>query len=135
MGPAASIPLSGALAAGNRLGISAQNVANARSVGARPGVEGQQPYQPQAPAQQAVAGPDGQGLGTRVTARPVTPPFLAEFQPDSPNADTGGLVAAPNVDLAGERVEQLGSLRAYQANLAVLRAQGKMEREAMDILA
>lgn len=135
MGPSPAIPLSGALAAGNRLGISAQNVANARSVGALPGVEGRQPYQPQAPAQQAVAEPDGQGLGTRVVARPVTPPFLAELQPDSPSADAGGLVAAPNVDLAGERVEQLGSLRAYQANLSVLRAQGEMEREAMDILA
>ena len=78
---------------------------------------------------------NGQGQGTRVVSRPTTPAYIPEYQPDSPDANADGLVAAPNVDPAAERVDQIGSLRAFQANLAVIRTQDEMERSAIDTLA
>lgn len=136
-----STGLSGALAQTQRLAGSASNVANQRSTGAIPAADGtvqpgQTPaYQPQSVGQVAVAGANGQGQGTRVVARPTTPAYIPEYQPDSPNANANGLVAAPNVDPVAERVDQISSLRAFQANLALIRTQDDMERSAIDTLA
>lgn len=136
-----STALSGALAQAQRLNGSASNVANQRSTGAIPAADGSvqpgqtQAYQPQSFGQTAVAGVNGQGQGTRVVARPTTPAYIPEYQPDSPNANAGGLVAAPNVDPVTERVDQISSLRAFQANLATIRTQDEMERSAIDTLA
>lgn len=133
--------LSGALAQTQRLSVSASNVANQRSTGAIPAADGtvqpgqNQPYQPQTASQTSVTGPDGQGQGTRVVARPTTPAYLPEYQPDSPDANADGLVAAPNVDIAGEQAGQITALRAFQANLAAIRTQDEMERSAIDTLA
>ncbi|MFV3073859.1 flagellar basal body rod protein FlgC [Niveispirillum fermenti] len=136
-----NIALSGALAQTQRLAVSAGNVANLRSTGAIPAADGtvqpgqSQPYQPQTASQTSVAGPGGQGQGTRVVARPTTPAYLPEYQPDSPDANADGLVAAPNVDIVGESVGQMTALRAFQANLATIRTQDEMERSAIDTLA
>lgn len=136
-----STALSGALAQTQRLSGSANNVANQRSTGAIPAADGSvrpgqaQAYQPQSLGQVPVTGPDGQGQGTRVVARPTTPAYIPEYQPDSQNADQNGLVAAPDVDPAAERVDQISSLRAFQANLAVIRTQDELERSAIDALA
>ncbi|MFY8095228.1 MAG: flagellar basal body rod protein FlgC [Niveispirillum sp.] len=136
-----STALSGALTQTQRLAGSANNVANQRSTGAIPAADGSvqpgqtQAFQPQSFAQTAVTGPNGQGQGTRVVARPTTPAYIPEYQPDSPNANAEGLVATPNVDPVTERVDQISSLRAFQANLALIRTQDEMERSAIDSLA
>lgn len=136
-----STALSGALAQTQRLAGSANNVANQRSTGAIPAADGSvqpgqtQAFQPQSFGQTAVAGANGQGQGTRVVARPTTPAYIPEYQPDSRDANADGLVAAPNVDPAAERVDQISSLRAFQANLALIRTQDDMERSAIDSLA
>ncbi len=133
--------LSGALAQTQRLNGSANNVANQRSTGAIPAADGSvqpgqtQAYQPQSFGQTAVTGTNGQGQGTRVVARPTTPAYIPEYQPDSPDANADGLVAAPNIDPVSERVDQISSLRAFQANLAIIRTQDDMERSAIDTLA
>jgi flagellar basal-body rod protein FlgC len=136
-----SIALSGALAQTQRLSGSASNVANIRSTGALPAADGsvqpgQRPaYQPVATGQTSVTGANGQGQGTRVVSKPVTPAYIPEYQPDSPDANGQGLVAAPNVDITTESVDQVTSLRAFQANLATLRTQDEMERSAINTLA
>ncbi|OYQ36491.1 hypothetical protein CHU95_04510 [Niveispirillum lacus] len=136
-----STALSGALAQTQRLAGSANNVANQRSTGAIPAADGTvqpdqtQAYQPQSFSQTAVGGPNGQGQGTRVVARPVTPAYIPEYQPDSTDANTDGLIAAPNVDPAAERLDQISSLRAFQANLALIRTQDEIERSAINSLA
>ena len=43
--------------------------------------------------------------------------------------DDGSLAVESNTDLADERVAQLGSLRAFQANIAVLRTSDEMLSE------
>lgn len=142
MADVTSIALSGAQAQAQRLLGSASNVANVRTTGPLPGSAGAtaaadagRPYQPVETVQSAVAGPDGQGMGTRAVFKPTAPAYIAEYQPDSADADADGMVAAPNVDLAGERVQQTVAQRAYEANLLVLKAQDRMQREAVNTLA
>lgn len=141
MSIASAIALSGAVAQTQRLAGSAGNVANARSIGALPAADGtvpadkRAPYQPLTGDQVAVVGPDGQGQGTRTIFRPSNPGYLPEYQPDSPQADAEGMVAAPNVDLAAERVDQIGALQAYKANLAVLRTEDEMQQALLRDLA
>lgn len=133
--------LSGALAQTQLLGNSAQNIANQRSTGTIPAADGAVPagkaaaFQPQSLGTAAVTGANGQGQGTRIVARPTTPAYIPEYRPDDSNADASGLVAAPNVDIARERVDQIGALRAFQANLAALRTQDEVERSLIDNLA
>ncbi|HYF86409.1 flagellar basal body rod protein FlgC [Azospirillum sp.] len=124
------IALSGLTAQTRRLDASASNVANVRSTGAVPvaggavagGTPGDQraPYQPLAVAQ-ADANP-----GTRATFTPITPAYLQEYAPDDSAANADGMVAAPNVDLTKERVNQIAANRAYGANIAVVRTQDEM---------
>ena len=49
--------------------------------------------------------------------------------------DDGSLSVASNTDLAEERVAQLGSLRAFQANVAVLRTSDEMLSELVKLKA
>lgn len=134
MSIASTIALSGALAQTQRLAGSANNVANARSTGTLPAADGTVPadkraaYRPVTAGQVAVTGPDGQGQGTRTVFRPSNPGYLPEYQPDSPDADAAGMVAAPAVDLPAERVDQMAALQAYKANLAVLRTEDEMQQ-------
>lgn len=135
MPSAIPIALSGALAAQTRLSNSAANVANLRTAGALPGVDGAVPagapraYVAVRTVQQSVAGPDGQGQGTRAIARPANPAILAELSPDSPFTDGDGRIAVPNVDLVGERVEQITAAAAYKAAIAVIKTQDELDRE------
>ncbi|CAO3451300.1 flagellar basal body rod protein FlgC [Azospirillum largimobile] len=129
------IALSGLTAQTRRLDASASNVANVRSTGAVPAADGavaggavaggtsgdqRAPYQPLAVAQ-TDASP-----GTRATFTPITPAYLQEYAPDDSAANADGMVAAPNVDLAKERVNQIAANRAYGANIAVVRTQDEM---------
>jgi flagellar basal-body rod protein FlgC len=136
LGSSLTSALSGALAQTQRLSTSASNVANAGSTGAIPGTDGTVPtgktaaYAPTATDTVATA-----GGGTRAVSRPVTPAYIAEYQPDSPQADENGLIAAPNVDPVTETTTQISALSAYKANLAVIRTQDDMEREAINTVA
>jgi flagellar basal-body rod protein FlgC len=130
-----TIALSGALAASKRLDISANNTANARSQGALAAADGPEAFQPSRSVQTAVSDPNGRGLGTRIAAIPANPAIRAALQPDSPFANAEGLVATPDVDLARERIDQIASLRSFQANLALIRTQDEIERTAINRLA
>jgi flagellar basal-body rod protein FlgC len=136
LGSSLTTALSGALAQTQRLSNSASNVANARSTGAIPGTDGTVPdgktaaYAPTATDTVAT-----NGGGTRAVSRPVTPAYIPEYQPDSPQADENGLIAAPNVDPVTETTTQISALSAYKANLAVIRTQDDMEREAINTVA
>lgn len=125
------IALSGLTAQARRLDASASNVANVRSTGAVPATDGSSDgkraaYQPIAVAQ-SDANP-----GTRASFTPITPAYLQEYAPDDSAANGDGMVAAPNVDLAGERINQMSASRAYGANAAVVRTQDEMLTSLLD---
>lgn len=131
MAASIGIALSGLTAQTRRLDASASNVANVRSTGAVPTSDGaaegkRAPYQPLAVAQ-TDANP-----GTRATFTPITPAYLQEYAPDDSAANGDGMVAAPNVDLATERVNQMAASRAYGANIAVVRTQDEMLTSLLD---
>ena len=130
------IAASGMVAQTRRIEASASNAANVLTKGALPG---------SAPAAQGIAAPyapvgvaptearaGNSGAGTRAVFTPITPAFLPEHEPDSAMADADGMVGAPNVDLARERINQIAASRAYQANVAVVRTEDDMVKSLLD---
>jgi flagellar basal-body rod protein FlgC len=116
--------LAGLTAAVQRAGIAAENIANARSTGARDPYDGYVP-------QQAVQGTTPTGTPV-VTSRPRAPAFVDAYEPTDPRADADGLIGAPNVDLAANLVELTLAETAYKANAATLRTIDEMSRALYD---
>lgn len=153
MNSAINTALSGAMAATMRLNASASNVANLRTTGPLPaagtggasgaGATGEasssgRPYTPLQTVQTSLGqdnGQTGKGQtgGVRASYQPLSQPFIPEYQPDSPDANDQGLVAAPNVDLLQETVQQKQGLQSYKANLATLKAADQTQREAINL--
>lgn len=137
MASIADISASGLFAQSQRLNASASNVANVRSRGALPGADGTTPsgatevYQPIQTTQTALA-QNGQPAGTRATYTPITPAYIPEYAPDESFANDSGVVAAPKVDLAGERINQISAAAAYKANAAALRTEDEMLKSLLD---
>ena len=75
------------------------------------------------------------GGGTDVRISAVTPGQTPEYDPGAPYADQNGLVAAPNVDLAGEVVEALIARYAFAFNAKVMRTASDMTKSFLDITA
>lgn len=134
IGNAISSALSGALAAQRRIGTSASNVANLRSVAA-PSVGG--------PTTDASGNPlfrpgrtadvsTGTG-GVRSTGLLVDPSAVQEYDPSAPDADAEGLVNRPNVDLVQETAQQITGQRQFEANLATIRAADDLLKATLDI--
>ena len=61
-------------------------------------------------------------------------PFLLKFEPGHPDADPEGMVNYPNVNPVEEMVNLTEASRAYEANVAVVRAAKAMSQSAVDLL-
>ncbi len=132
--------LSGMRASQARLTASASNVANSNTTGpiAAPVTFGPVGKAQEAPAlykpvrteQSALA---SGGVTTRTSA--VGQPYTLRYQPDSLSADSQGMVAAPNVDLTQEAVEQLAAARDLKANAKVVQTADDMTRSTLEIWA
>jgi len=136
MSDALSIAASGMKAQALRIEASASNVSNLRVTGTLPsaGTNGQpQAYAPIGVSQTSQATAGGEGTGTRAVFTPITPSWVAEVEVDSPYANGDGLVAAPNVDLAKEQINQIVASRAYEANASVIKTADDMTRDTLDI--
>lgn len=73
--------------------------------------------------------------GVRVASiRASQEPFLTRFEPGHPDADADGVVSYPNVNPVEEMVNLTEASRAYEANIAVVRAAKAMASSAMEIL-
>jgi len=136
MSSIATNAVSGMNAAVRRLEVSASNVANVRTSGALPGADGTvltgapQAYEPLQVVQSDVA-----GGGTRTTVTTIKPSTVAAFDPTASFANQDGVVAAPNVDLSTELVNQLVAKYSFTANALVLKADGAMTRTLLDTVA
>ena len=58
---------------------------------------------------------------------------MATYDPSAPYANQDGLVAAPNVDLADEMIQQLMATYAYAANARVVTSYNQMVKSLFDI--
>jgi flagellar basal-body rod protein FlgC len=63
-----------------------------------------------------------------------TEPFITRYDPNHPDADAEGLVQFPNVDPVEEMVNLTEATRAFDANVAVIRAVRAMSLSAQDLL-
>jgi flagellar basal-body rod protein FlgC len=136
MSSISTIALSGMTAATRRLEVSASNVANVVSTGALPAADGtvpagaQQAYAPLQVVQTANA--DG---GTQSSVTTVNPSYVATSDPQAPFANQDGLVAAPNVDISQEMVNQMIASYSFAANAKVLKTDDRMTQTLIDTLA
>ncbi len=60
-------------------------------------------------------------------------PFVEVYDPGHPDADASGMVKYPNVNPVVEMVNLIMAARAYEANIAALKAQRRMQESALGI--
>jgi len=61
-------------------------------------------------------------------------PFITRYEPTHPDADAEGIVQYPNVDPVAEMVNLTEATRAFDANVAVIRAARNMVLSAQELL-
>ena len=116
-----------------RMDIVAQNIANAQTT---KGADGK-PYHRKVVSFEtlmngsAPGAPAGGVQVASVTDDPTPGPMV--YNPGHPDADSKGMVAMPNVNLAYEMVDLISSTRSYEANLAVVRNAKQMAHKALTI--
>ena len=136
MSSISTIALSGMSAATRRLDVSASNVANAMSTGALPNADGTLPTgAPRAYAPLALVQTASAGGGTQTIITTATPSTIAVSDPQAPFANPDGLVAAPNVDLSQEMVDQMLASYSFAANAAVMTVDDRMTKSLLNITA
>lgn len=136
MSSISTIALSGMKAATRRLEVSASNVANVMSTGALPDADGTMPAgAPRAYAPLELVQTESAGGGTQTTVTTDTPSTTAVSDPQAPFANQDGLVAAPNIDLSQETVSQMIASYSFAANATVMRADARMTKTLLNIMA
>lgn len=123
-----SISASGLQAASTRLEAAAANIANASSSGPLPDASGATTaYSPVTVRQSDVR---GGGVSARIVN--AADPHVASYDPSSPDADAEGMVAAPNVDMAGELVNVMTARISYEASARTMKAANDMLKTTLD---
>ena len=129
-----SIAASGLAAASQRLQVSANNIANANSDGPLPSTSAAvQAQYPAAYVAQQVNQVATSGGGTSAVVSNLQPGTVTAYDPTAPYADQNGQVAAPNVDVASEVVQQAIASYEFAANADVMSAYEKMMQTLLDI--
>ena len=126
-----SSALTGLAAATRCLEASANNIANANSVGSIPAsdaAEQRDAYQPVRVEQSSAP-----GGGTATSDRYVRPPYIPVFDTSSAFANSDGLVASPNVDIASEYTEQIGARQSFEANLKSVQSISDLVKKLYDL--
>ena len=123
---AISTALSGLIASTKKVEASASNIANISSSGSLDPASPDQPYRTQTTVQTTTA-----SGGVQATNIPKTPGIVNAYAPDSPFANSQGLVATPDTDLAEEAVNLKVAELSYKANLATLRTADEMDKELL----
>jgi len=122
--------LSGLAAAGRKVEVSAQNLANQSSTATQiGGVTTNKAYIPQDVVQISL----GTG-GVRTEIRDVGNPVVKYYEPENPQAKDGGFVDYPNVDQAQEMVKMQIASYDYKANLKSITIADKMAQNLLDMI-
>lgn len=129
-----SIALSGLTSASKKAEVASNNIVNADVVGSTDPNSPNQAYTPRNTVDQSLS-VNGQGVGVKTVVLNRDPAFVPSFSPDSPFADSNGMVNAPNVNLDEELVNMKVAENAYKANAQVVKTSSEMQdtlREALD---
>lgn len=126
------IAASGLKAQSGRMRVIAENIANAKSTGKRPGED---PYQRKIPTFKAEF--DRQMRVNVVELGKIhsdKSEFELRYEPGHPAANAEGYVQLPNVNTLVEAVDMREAQRSYEANLNVVDSTRKMMQRTLDIL-
>jgi flagellar basal-body rod protein FlgC len=131
MDAVSAIALTGLNTASTRLQVSASNLVNMDDSAPMPGsgVPGPAPF---VPTRVETISLGANGVQAQLSA--AQPGTVPAYQPDSPYADGQGMVAAPDVDLAGELVEQMLAMQQYRASAALIAVDDRMQKATLDLL-
>ncbi len=128
----ADIAVSGMKAQAERLRIISENMANADSVGVRPGDD---PYR-----RQVVTFKDyiDKETGARMVKVDKVikdkSEFPLKYEPNNPLANAQGYVAQPNVNPLIEMMDMKEAQRSYDANLNMMQTARDMNSKVLDLL-
>lgn len=131
--PGIDAAMGGLNAQRTRLDVVAQNIANAQTTRGPDGAA----YVRKVVSfeTELVKRTGGAALSTvRVSSiSPDATPGHRVHNPGHPDADTSGYVRLPNVNMALEMVDLISASRAYEANLAVVRAGRELAQRTLEI--
>ena len=128
----ADIAVSGMKAQAERLRVISENMANADSVGIRPGED---PYRRQVVTfKNYVDEATGAQLVKVDKVLPDRSPFQMKYMPDHPAANAEGYVAMPNVNPLIEMMDLKEAQRSYDANLSMMQTARDMNSKVLDLL-
>ena len=128
----ADIAVSGMKAQAERLRVISENMANADSVGIRPGED---PYRRQVVTfKNYVDEATGAQLVKVDKVLPARSPFQMKYMPDHPAANAEGYVAMPNVNPLVEMMDMKEAQRSYDANMSMMQTARDMNSKILDVL-
>lgn len=128
----ADIAVSGMKAQSERLRIISENMANADSIGIRPGED---PYRRQVVTFKDYI--DKETGAQMVKVDKVVPDesqFPLKYDPNHPAANAEGYVAMPNVNPLIEMMDLKEAQRSYDANLSMMQTARDMNSKVLDLL-
>jgi flagellar basal-body rod protein FlgC len=129
------ISASGLTAQRVRMETIASNIANVDAVVGSVGADGKVvPYRRLYPvfASQAINGVEG--VQVKAIAEDMAP-FREKIEPESPYADSRGIVKYPNVNMLTENANALEAYRAYEANVTAIETTKSMMNATLRLLA
>jgi flagellar basal-body rod protein FlgC len=125
-----SVPISGLMSSSKKASVAASNIANADVTGSTDVKSSNQAYKPQDTLDISVT-----GGGVKTVSLDRNPSFIPSYEPNSPFANSEGLVNSPNVNLDEELINLKIAENAYKANITALKAGISMQdtlQEALD---
>ncbi len=128
----ADIAVSGMKAQAERLRVISENMANADSVGIRPGED---PYRRQVVTFKNYI--DKETGAQMVKVDKVVPDksaFQMKYMPNHPAANAQGYVAMPNVNPLIEMMDMKEAQRSYEANMSMMQTARDMNSSILDVL-
>jgi flagellar basal-body rod protein FlgC len=127
-----NVASAGLKAQSGRMRVIAENIANADSVGVRPG---QDPYRRKVPTFERRFDRELQAETVRLgRVRRDESQFRTRHEPGHPAADANGFVKLPNVNGVIENMDMREAQRSYEANLNVITATRRMIQRTLDML-
>ena len=128
----ADIAVSGMKAQAERLRVISENMANADSVGIRPGED---PYRRQVVTfKNYVDEATGAQLVKVDKVVPDESQFPLKYDPNHPAANAEGYVAMPNVNPLIEMMDLKEAQRSYDANMSMMQTARDMNSKILDVL-
>lgn len=128
----ADIAVSGMKAQAERLRIISENMANADSVGVRPG---DNPYRRQVVTfKDYIDRETGAKMVKVAQVIPDESQFPLKYEPNNPLANADGYVAQPNVNPLVEMMDMKEAQRTYDANLNMMQTARDMNSKVLDLL-